>query len=318
MNNVERATQLHRAGHVSEAITLLRNAGEAGDASAWVTLALWYLQCNGVARDLRLTRELFGRAGALGDTQARMIHLSLVANGTGGPSDWPDALGRLREAARDDEAAAREIELIAAMHIDERGDPKRLPAARDLQRRPETRLFAKLLTEGECSALAAAARPSLMPSVVIHPTTGEAIPHPVRTSDNAVFPWLDETPFIHAINRRLAAASGTEVAAGEPLQVLRYRPGQEYKPHFDALQGTDNQRVLTMIAYLNTGYAGGETLFIASGLRVAGAVGDVLMFRNADANGRPDPQSQHAGLPVTRGEKLIASRWIRQRRFGPL
>lgn len=317
MTNVEQAWRLHNAGQVAAAIAHLHRAGENGDASAWVELALWYLQANGVARDLRLTRELYGRAAALGDPQARMIHLSLVANGTGGPSDWPEALRLLGAAARDDEAAAREVALIAAMDVDERGDPRRLPASRVLQQRPETRLFERLLTEAECGAIAAAALPGLAPAVVIDPTTGHAIPHPVRTSDNAAFPWIAETPFLHAINRRLAAASGTEVAAGEPLQVLRYRPGQQYRPHFDAIADTDNQRVLTMIGYLNAGYAGGETLFVATGLRVSGAVGDVLMFRNADADGQPDALSQHAGLPVTRGEKLIASRWIRQRRFGP-
>ena len=318
MSSIEHAVQLHREGRVAEAVHYLRDAGLAGDASAFVELAMWFLQANGVVRDLSVARELFGRAGAMGDRRARMVYLSLVANGTGGPSDWGGALKLLREAARDDAAAAREVELIAAMDLDEQGDPRHLPEGRELQQQPATHLFSGLLTWSECDAIVAAALPALAPSVVIHPDTGQAIAHPVRTSDNAAFPWVDETPFLHAINRRLAAASRTDVAAGEPLQVLRYRPGQEYKPHFDAIAATDNQRVLTMLAYLNDGYAGGETLFLTSGLSVSGAVGDVLMFRNADAEGRPDPHSQHAGLPVTSGEKLIASRWIRQRRFGPL
>ena len=318
MSSIDQGLQLHRAGRVAEAVAHLRDAGLAGDASAFVELAMWFLQADGVARDLRVARELFGRAAAMGERRARMVHLSLVANGTGGPPDWGEALRLLRAAARDDAVAAREVELIAAMDIDERGDPRRPPTGRELQQRPATHLFAGLLTAAECDAIAAAALPALAPSVVIHPDTGQAIAHPVRTSDNAAFPWVDETPFLHAINRRLAAASRTDVAAGEPLQVLRYRPGQEYKPHFDAIAAADNQRVLTMLAYLNAGYAGGETLFLSTGLRVSGATGDVLMFRNADADGRPDPHSQHAGLPVTSGEKLIASRWIRQRRFGPL
>jgi len=318
MSNIERASQLHREGRVAEAVNHLRDAGLRGEAAAWVELAMWFLQANGVVRDLSVTRALFGRAAAMGDRHARMVYLSLVANGTGGPPDWGEALRLLREAARDDAAAAREVELIAAMDIDERGDPNSVPEAQDLQKQPPTHLFPGLLTAAECDAVAAAALPTLAPSVVIHPDTGQAIAHPVRTSDNAAFPWVAETPLLHAINRRFAAASGTEVAAGEPLQVLRYRPGQEYKPHFDAIAATDNQRVLTMITYLNADYEAGETLFITSGLRVSGAVGDVLMFRNADGEGRPDPHSQHAGLPVTRGEKLIASRWIRQHRFGPL
>jgi prolyl 4-hydroxylase len=46
---------------------------------------------------------------------------------------------------------------------------------------------------------------------------------------------------------------------------------------------------------------------------VKGGRGDALLFRNALADGRPDPESRHAGRPVSGGEKLIASRWIRQR-----
>jgi len=50
---------------------------------------------------------------------------------------------------------------------------------------------------------------------------------------------------------------------------------------------------------------------------VKGSTGDALIFRNVDASGRPDPAARHAGLPVIRGEKLIASRWIRERPLDP-
>jgi prolyl 4-hydroxylase len=93
--------------------------------------------------------------------------------------------------------------------------------------------------------------------------------------------------------------------------VLRYREGGEYRPHFDAIDGLANQRILTMIVWLNDGYEGGETIFLHNSLRVKGGIGDALLFRNARADGTRDPRSCHAGLPVTRGEKLIASRWIR-------
>jgi prolyl 4-hydroxylase len=162
------------------------------------------------------------------------------------------------------------------------------------------------------------ATPLFQPAIVINSVTGEAMPHPVRTSENAGFPWMSETPAIHALNRRMAAASGTKAEWGEPLQVLRYRPGQQYKPHFDGLAAEPNQRILTMLVYLNDGFSGGETLFVRTGLKVVGKRGDALLFRNADDQGNPDPISEHAGLPVTAGEKLIASRWIRQARFGPI
>jgi prolyl 4-hydroxylase len=130
-----------------------------------------------------------------------------------------------------------------------------------------------------------------------------------------MFPWVSEDLVIHALNRRIAITSGTDVFAGEPLQVLRYSPGQQYRPHLDALPTGDNQRILTMLVYLNEDYEGGETHFTRTGLRFAGSAGDALLFRNATSDGLPDEMAQHAGLPVVRGEKYLASRWIRQRPF---
>jgi prolyl 4-hydroxylase len=155
----------------------------------------------------------------------------------------------------------------------------------------------------------------LAPAVVIDPKTGRQRPDPGRISDGIGFTLPLENPAVHALNRRIAAASGTEVGQGEPLQVLRYRPGGEYKPHFDAIDGLANQRILTMIVWLNEGYEGGATMFLENGLRLKGRTGDALLFRNARADGSRDPEARHAGLPVTRGEKLIASRWIRARTY---
>jgi prolyl 4-hydroxylase len=150
---------------------------------------------------------------------------------------------------------------------------------------------------------------------VVDNRTGRQIQNPVRTSDGAGFPWPLENPAVHALNRRIAAISGTAVDQGEPLQVLRYRPGQEYKSHVDAIPGFDNQRFLTMLVYLNDNYKGGETRFVKTGLSVKGRKGDALLFRNTTPDGRSDPMAEHAGLPVKGGVKLLASRWIRQRTF---
>jgi prolyl 4-hydroxylase len=141
------------------------------------------------------------------------------------------------------------------------------------------------------------------------------VPHPIRSSDGAAFGVFDEDLVVNAINRRIAAASGTRTIAGEPLQMLRYRPNGEYRAHLDALPRGGNQRVLTMIVYLSDRYKGGETQFPRIGLTFRGRTGDALLFRNVSTEGKPDPLSLHAGLPVTRGEKLIATRWIRQDEF---
>jgi hypothetical protein len=117
----------------------------------------------------------------------------------------------------------------------------------------------------------------------------------------------------YALVRQIAAATGTDVRRGETLQILRYAPGQEYRPHLDAIPGLANQRVLTVLVYLNNDYAGGEIDFPEIGLAVRGRTGDALMFANALPDGRPDPVTRHAGRPVTQGIKLLASWWIRAR-----
>jgi prolyl 4-hydroxylase len=178
---------------------------------------------------------------------------------------------------------------------------------------PDVRLFPRLFTPGECDFLARRSMPRMQPALVVDPRTGEHVPNQVRTSHSTAFPLMAESPAVHALNRRLAAASDTRVEQGEPLQVLRYSPGQEYRPHLDAIADVDNQRILTFLVYLNDDYVGGETEFLATGLKVKGAKGDGLLFRNADTAARPDPRAKHAGLPVDSGEKYLASRWIRER-----
>lgn len=317
MNAIDRAYQLLGSGRVAEAVETLEKAGRAGEADSWLELAVWYLQPIGVERDLGRARDCFEKAAMLGHKQARMVHLSLVANGTGGPPEWARALELLSAAAAEDPDARRQLDLLEQMEISDGGEPRNLPQPKPLSDSPEVRLFPSLLTHAECAYLIDAASSRFAPAVVVDPRTGRMAPHPVRTSENAFFAWVDENPVIHAVNRRLAAASATDVSWGEPLQILRYRGGQQYRPHHDAVAGADNQRILTMLVYLNEGYSGGETRFLSNGLDVRGRTGDALLFRNASNDGAPDPAAEHAGLPVTAGEKLIASRWIRQRRFGP-
>ena len=203
------------------------------------------------------------------------------------------------------------------MPLTDDGDPNVLPAGQQLSESPEVWTFPSLFNEAECDFLIDVAKPQLAPSRVVDPQTGQLVANPVRTSDAAGFPLMAESPAIHALCRRLASASGTQVNQGVPLQILRYRPGQEYRPHFDAIEGADNQRILTFLVYLNDDYRGGETRFESTGIEFKGRKGDGLLFRNANTEGQPDLRSQHTGLPVLKGEKFLASRWIRERSLIP-
>ena len=303
------------AGRVGDAWRLLGTRAVASDPEALFMLAVWRLAGQYVRRDLALSRDLFDRAAKAGHPEAPRIHRAFLAGGVGGPADWATALRLLEKAAKADPAARAQLTLIGNMHLSPSGDPQEIPAAAQLSERPQVSCVRGLLSRAECEFLIAEAQDWLAPSVVVDPQTGRQFQNPIRTSDGMAFPYTEENPAIHALNRRISAATGTAVAQGEPLQVLRYRPGQEYKPHVDALTGDDNQRIITVLVYLNRGYDGGETRFVRTGLTFRGEIGDALIFHNVDADGRADPLAQHAGLPVTKGEKYLSTRWIRARAF---
>lgn len=269
------------------------------------------------ARDLPAAQALLRRAAASGNADAALMEVALIANGSGAPADWPAALSLLRAASKWDEVAARHLALVDAMAIDDEGAPTRLPEPEPLAPDGAVVRYPGLLTPAECEHVARMAMDIMEPATVVHPVTGKPIKHPHRTSDGAVLGPTRETLAVRAINRRVAAISGTDVDQGEALTVLRYAPGQEYRPHHDTLTGTNNQRVKTVLLYLNQGFGGGETAFPHYGLSVTPRGGDALLFLNTGPNGRPDPRAQHAGVPVTGGVKWLATRWIRARPFSP-
>nr|WP_250893660.1 2OG-Fe(II) oxygenase [Croceibacterium selenioxidans] len=140
--------------------------------------------------------------------------------------------------------------------------------------------------------------------------------HPIRTSDGAVLGPIQQDLVIEALNRRIATVTRTSPEQGEPLGVLRYAPGQQYRLHHDCLPGESNQRVLTVIVYLNDGYAGGRTRFPGADIEFKGRVGDAIVIANTVGD-LVDQASRHAGLPVETGEKWVCTRWIRARDFDP-
>jgi prolyl 4-hydroxylase len=67
--------------------------------------------------------------------------------------------------------------------------------------------------------------------------------------------------------------------------------------------------------YLLPPEEGGETEFPDAGVTVVPKQGSAVYFEYQDAQGRLDHLTLHAGLPVIRGTKWIATRWIRERAF---
>lgn len=201
-------------------------------------------------------------------------------------------------------AGDREVRVIAAL------------------REPRVVVFEGLLSPEECDEMIALSRSRLTRSRIVESETGGEQIHEARTSHGMFF-HRGENQLCQRIEARLAALCNWPVENGEGLQVLRYNPGAEYKPHHDyfdpdekgtpVLTRSGGQRVATIIMYLNNPRAGGSTVFPHAGLDVAPIKGNAVFFSYA----RPHPSTLtlHGGTPVLEGEKWIATKWLRERRY---
>lgn len=297
----------HRGG-LPAAVNLLRTRADADEVPALEMLAHWLLWGSYVPRDPVGGYALLTRAAELGSVEAPLTRAALLATGTGVARDIAAAAEIVAAVADRSSLAARQLALL---------DAKPTPsAARIIQADPYIAVIEGLLSADECGYLIDTVGPRVQPSMVVDPATRRRIPNPTRDSHGTNVSPVDEDVVINAINRRIAAATGTDWAHGEPLHLLRYTVGQQYKPHLDALPSVDNQRSTTVLLYLNDDFAGGETWF-KSGPTMRGRAGDAIVFRNLMEDGQVDRRTEHAGLPVTTGVKWLATRWIRQRAFDP-
>ena len=197
------------------------------------------------------------------------------------------------------------------------------PQSRPLSAQPNVSVIDQLFSADECRLLIASAQPHLHDSQTADPRTGVPYTLPVRTSSEASFDPIIETSALRMAQLRMAAAAGIDLPHAEQLTVLRYLPGQQYRPHRDYLPpGTlqmdrphAGNRVRTICMYLNAVDAGGATTFPVPDLRIDPLPGRAVIFDNLMPDGSPDPDSLHAGTPVDAGEKWLATLWIRQARY---
>lgn len=313
---LQQAIALSRAGRNAEALAIIQRLVAQKDPAATALLAEMTWRGGMVPQDPAAGRALFERASGLGHPGAAHIVTNLLGSGIAGRRDWAEARARLRLEARQDPRRRRAHELLAAMRLDAEGDPLDLPEGEPLSQAPEVTLYRGLLEPRECAYLLALAEPRYAASFV-NDAQGREVRDTIRTSDGAPLHWMIEDPALHALNRRMAAVSGTRYDQAEATQILRYQPGQEYKPHYDFVRAAPNQRMLTLLIWLNDDYDGGETRFLETGLDVKGKTGDAVVFRNMASDRSLDKMTRHAGMPVTRGTKFIVSKWIRESRWTP-
>lgn len=230
------------------------------------------------------------------------------ANGLPPPVQVPEPLGA--------DGGLAHLDAVSALN-----DASRIGMLGSLMN-PRVVVFAGLLSEAECNSLVELARARLARSETVESHTGGSQVNDARTSDGMFFE-REENPLCARIERRIAAVLAWPLANGEGLQVLRYRPGAEYKPHYDyfdpaqpgsaSVLARGGQRVASLVMYLNTPARGGATVFPDAKFSIAPIQGNAVFF----SYDRPHPmtRSLHGGAPVIDGEKWVATKWLRERRF---
>ncbi|GFQ04571.1 probable prolyl 4-hydroxylase 9 [Phtheirospermum japonicum] len=141
----------------------------------------------------------------------------------------------------------------------------------------------------------------------------------------------DKTGLLAQIDAKIAKATMIPRTHGESYNVLRYEIGQRYQSHYDAFNPAEygpqkSQRVASFLLYLSDVEEGGETMFPFEmgqnmdgsydfrkciGLKVKPHKGDGLLFYSLFPNGTIDPTSLHGSCPVIKGQKWVATKWIR-------
>ena len=102
----------------------------------------------------------------------------------------------------------------------------------------------------------------------------------------------------------------------EDIQFAKYTRGGYYYHHYDADDCSDNcppnQRLCTMLVYLKAPVSGGETDFPNLQKTVTPEQGTAVFFWVSNPKTRKIyKQTLHAGMPVKKGTKIIATQWIR-------
>lgn len=324
----------------------LRKRASCGEPDAQLALGVRFLTGDGLPLDAAEGGHLVDLAFRGGSADAAALLATMEAMGAARPQSWSKAFDCLRIAAERGSGRARGQ--LAVLTKDPalgaewaRGEPfaqdlwqrLRAPldpavllaarAARPLCENPRIRVVEGFAAAAECDWAMGVARGNLRAATVYDAANAGPATDPNRTNRAVELNLIRMDVVMQVLRARISAVTRVPVPVFEPVQILHYSVGQEFKPHYDYLsegEGAEagqlqryGQRIATFLLYLNEGFEGGETDFPAIGLRHKGRRGDGLFFANVDRSGAADPLTLHAGRAPTSGEKWILSQWIRDR-----
>jgi len=181
-------------------------------------------------------------------------------------------------------------------------------------------LLDRFLSVEECDAVAEIARRKLRPSTLTVPAEN------FRTSKTCDLATMLDS-LVVTIDARISTTIGIPLLYSEPIQAQLYDKGDEFKPHTDFFKPNEYEanavekgnRTWTFMVYLTDTPRGGATQFLQVKPHRAfqPTKGTALVWNNLDDEGRPNPRTLHRGAPVEEGEKVIITKWFRERGAGP-
>eukprot|EP00898_Chlorokybus_atmophyticus_P001903 jgi/Chlat1/2713/Chrsp180S02878 len=203
---------------------------------------------------------------------------------------------------------------------------------------PRAVLFRNFMDKESCEQIVAVCKKRMAPSQVAWRITD--LPKPkqeFRTSSGTfITSAQDPTGALRRVEEKMAAVTMIPRTHGEAFNVLRYELGQKYESHFDTFDPAEygpqaSQRMASMLLYLTDVEEGGETIFpkegmtakemegpidyksCAKGLKVKPSQGDMLLFYSLHPDHGFDKAALHGGCPVIKGEKWVATKWVRDK-----
>jgi prolyl 4-hydroxylase len=205
---------------------------------------------------------------------------------------------------------------------------------------PRMYLFPRFLSPEQAQHVVELAKARLAPSVLAF-KKGDTQDNTkdVRTSSGTfISRFEDKAGVLAHVEDKIAKLTGLPVSHGEPFNVLRYDHGQHYDSHYDVFSPEEygpqsSQRLATVLFYLTDVEEGGETVFPLEGkdglsrlatinykscdmgLKYKPKAGDALLFWSIHPNGTFDKHALHGGCAVVKGQKWVATKWIRDKCF---
>lgn len=199
---------------------------------------------------------------------------------------------------------------------------------------PRALYFPNFASAEQCDSIIEMAKAELSPSrLMLREGETEEGTKGIRTSSGMfISASEDKTGLLEVIDEKIARATKIPKTHGEAYNILRYKVGQKYNSHYDAFNPAEygpqeSQRVASFLLYLTDVPEGGETMFPFEngsnmdssynfedciGLKIKPQKGDGLLFYSLFSNGTIDPTSLHGSCPVIKGEKWVATKWIRE------